>query len=286
MISLLAYILGPFLVGLMTDSFFIPVTVYAFIHFLIMRPIGWGWVSEHDATIYYTIVAMLSAASGWMMAASYKLRNTFVGTPARELNGCIGEDKISFKIIRFAKSSIIILVTGASLISFELVEEWWGGFITVCVLAIVPLAYYLMFRGWGIVAITGTEAGYCMLNDIAVRNTDTPSFMAAWFHDAINMFALSAENAKVLKMPIIDQTVAVSIWMFLVPIISTLVFWLTYIAHPLAQFWIALSVVLCMFAFSLCALIFLRLRFTLFDRMAGAVDRVLNPESAQPLISN
>lgn len=146
MFDLLPYILVAWHSAFLTRSWCIPVAFYTLVQFCIIRPIGYGWVSDLHGDIFYTVAFMIFAALGRGMACATKVRGimTRFTSPNTTPEGW----EHYFMRVLFKFVLLIVIPMIAATLPFELIPRhlWFGFVITLICLCLLDFFFYLMFR--------------------------------------------------------------------------------------------------------------------------------------------
>lgn len=245
MLTYLGYIILPLVASLFTKSWTFPVAMTTIVHFMIIRPVGWGWVNDYEADVYYPLIATISSIAGYILALSFSLRNIFTRIVMGEVDALIGPDAVLRRVVRLLKFAFICVWIAASLISFEMADPAWSGAITTVGMMCVPLAYWLLFRSWPVVvaiqAMGSLRAeGAMQIGDYLVSLNTTSSIGHFWY-DSFSMFRYSASMAKTKKTPVGHFMPLYILWLTVFTLVPTIIFWFVMIFSPSMQFYAALG---------------------------------------------
>ena len=200
MISMLAYILLPEAVGVLSASIGLPMTLFVIIHSFILRPSGIGWTPDFDYDVYYPLVAFMFSVVGWLFGWGTGLRDAF---------WCyIIGDRWYHRMFRMFKAALVVIVMAVAIVPFEMIDpsDWVGGFVALVIdMIAIWVVFFLFFRYWG--------PGAC-----------GPSM----FYEPAYQFG--DQNLAL-------QT---AVYMTIVHFVCIVLFWILYYGGWLWQFWIAL----------------------------------------------
>lgn len=153
MFDLFPYIIVAWHTAFMTRSWCIPVAFYTVIQFCIVRPIGYGWVSDLHGDIFYTLAFMVFAAIGRGMACVTRIPGIlthFNSTVITNKPSITWTESWSNYIMRVWFKFVLILVLPmiAATLPYELISKnlWFGFIITLIFLCVLDVFFYIMFE--------------------------------------------------------------------------------------------------------------------------------------------
>ena len=143
MLSLLTVILPAFTAGFLTVSYGTPCGFYLVVQ-IIMAVIGYGSLTLYEAHVYYALVFIMFVVVSMAMARTFNL----IGVAHRMLVNSTTPEPFVYLFVRCLKAVFIVALKFAAAIPFEYIpHRWWfGGGITLVILAIANILLYFMFR--------------------------------------------------------------------------------------------------------------------------------------------
>jgi len=154
MFDLLPYILLSWHMAFLTRSWCIPVAIYALFQFCVIRPIGYGWVTDLQGDIFYSITFMVFALIGRAMACATKTRGVvtrFVSPLGitESTGGWIEGWAHYFMRVYFKVVLILAIPMVAATLPYELIPgdlQWLGFALTLLLLCAIDVFFFLMFH--------------------------------------------------------------------------------------------------------------------------------------------
>lgn len=151
MFDLLPYILVAWHSAFLTRSWAIPVAIYTLVQFTIIRPIGYGWVTDLQGDIFYTTTFMVFALLGRAMACATKIHGVmerFISThePGERIEWAEDWGHYFWRVLFKVLLMHVILIIAATL-PYELIPKnlWFGFVITVVVLCLIDVLFWAIF---------------------------------------------------------------------------------------------------------------------------------------------